>query len=428
MFRFLAQLVCRRPWLCIGVWVGVAVLSWAFAPSAEQLQRSESASLLPADSPLNVGMRLYADAFPDQTARSRIVLVFERPSGLTAADRAFLADLARRLEQAGLNSPEPWRVWSGELSPALRLRLYSEDGQSAMIALGLDVNFLTERAAAVVDRVEHLAHADLPEGLALEVTGTAAIGREHNIRSADALQRTTRMTIAAVLIILALVYRSPLGALVPLISIGLSVFVAFRVLDFLAQAGWSISGAERMFTVVVLFGAGTNYALFWISRYRESLSYGRSRAKAVMEAMDGVRGAGHAGQRRHDHLWADDVDGCRHGHHPQLGKSVGAGALGRAARLDDTDPGHGRRNGRCVFLAAKHDRPLFRRAALHLAATRRKSREATTRRVRLRVAAGQPARVVVLPRAAALRQLWRNTGRHHSGTRPRHGPHSFLRS
>ena len=285
MFRFLAQLVCRRPWLCIGAWVGVAALSSAFAPSAAELQRSEPASLLPEDSPLNVGMRLYADAFPDQTARSRIVLVFERPIGLTADDRAFLADLARRLTQAGLESPEPWRVWSGELSPALRLRLYSADGQSAMIALGLDVNFLTERAATVVDDVERRAHVGLPEGLALEVTGTAAIGREHNVRSADALQKTTRMTIAAVLIILALVYRSPLGALVPLVSIGLSVFVAFRVLDFLAQAGWSISGAERMFTVVVLFGAGTNYALFWISRYRESLSYGRSRAKAVMEAM-----------------------------------------------------------------------------------------------------------------------------------------------
>ncbi len=76
--------------MCIGVWVVVAVLSSAFAPSAEELQRSEPASLLPEDSPLNVGMRLYAEAFPDQTARSRIVLVFERPSGLTAADRAFL--------------------------------------------------------------------------------------------------------------------------------------------------------------------------------------------------------------------------------------------------------------------------------------------------------------------------------------------------
>lgn len=285
MFRVLAHWICKRPLICIGVWVAIALLSGLIAPSEEQLQQSEPSSVLPEGSPLNRSMRFYAETFPDQTSRSRTVLVFHRSSGLGAADRQYLARLAPELKQAGQANLDPWRVWSPDLSPELGIRLNSSDGQAAMIVVGMDVNFLTQRAAGVVDRVEAIARQRLPEGLTLELTGDAAIGREHNARSAEALQRTTKVTIVAVLLILAFVYRSPLGALVPLVSIGCSVFVAFRLLDFLALAGWSISGAERTFTVVLLFGAGTNYALFWISRYREGLACGFDRTKAVTEAM-----------------------------------------------------------------------------------------------------------------------------------------------
>ncbi len=285
MFRMLAQLVCRAPWICILLWIGMAVLTGLLAPDKDQLHLSEPASLLPPDSPLNTAMRFYAEAFPDQAARSRVVLVFERPTGITPDDRNFLKTLAQRLQREGRTGTEPWRVWSAETNPELGLRLNSADGQASMIVVGLDVNYITKRAAAVVEQVEKLARSELPLDLSLEVTGSAGIGREHNTRAQAALKRTTKVTITAVLIILALVYRSPLGALVPLVSIGISVFIAFRVLDFLALAGWSISEAERTFTVVLLFGAGTDYALFWISRYREELSGGRSRVGSAVDAM-----------------------------------------------------------------------------------------------------------------------------------------------
>ena len=220
MFRILAQWICKRPWICIGVWLAIALLSGLIAPSEEQLQQSEPASVLPEESTLNRAMRFYAEAFPDQTSRSRAVLVFHRSSGLGAADRRYLTGLARELKQAGEVNLEPWRVWSPDLQPELGIRLNSSDGQAALIAVGMDVNFLTQRAAGVLDRVEAIALRHLPEGLTLELTGDAAIGREHNARSAEALQRTTKVTIVAVLLILAIVYRSPLGALVRLLSIG----------------------------------------------------------------------------------------------------------------------------------------------------------------------------------------------------------------
>ena len=55
---------------------------------------------------------------------------------------------------------------------------------------------------------------DLPQGLTCEVTGSAAIGREYSLRSQAALKRTSWVTVLAVLVILVIVYRSPLGAIV----------------------------------------------------------------------------------------------------------------------------------------------------------------------------------------------------------------------
>ncbi len=220
MFRILARFVYRSPWMCISLWVGLAILTGLLAPTAEELQLSEPASLLPDQAPSNTAMRVYAEAFPDQTARSRIVLVFERTSGLTANDRQYLAALSQGLESEGRDGRETWRVWSASIRPELGIRLNSSDGQATMIVIGLDVNFVTQRAAAIVDQIEALARSELPPGLALETTGSAAIGREHNAQAGAALARTTRVTILAVLIILAFIYRSPLGALVPLAKPG----------------------------------------------------------------------------------------------------------------------------------------------------------------------------------------------------------------
>lgn len=288
MFVILAQFVTRGRWYCVAVWLAAAVLLALAAPSREQIADREPTSLLPPNSPLNVSMQVLVDAFPEQAARSNIVLIFHRPGGLTSADHDFLKALARKLADEADPAGPRWRVQSPHTSPAMRLRLSSADGAAAMIVLHLDANFITQRAAQAVEKAEKPARADLPNGLVMEVTGSAGIGREHNARSKAALERTTRVTIAAVLIILVLVYRSPLGALVPLVSIGLCVFISLRVLDLLALAGWAVSDVERTFTIVLLFGAGTDYALFWIARYREELTCGRDGVGAATAAMTRV--------------------------------------------------------------------------------------------------------------------------------------------
>ncbi|MCG3138189.1 MAG: hypothetical protein HJJLKODD_02050 [Phycisphaerae bacterium] len=277
----------RRTGVWIVGWVLLAVGLFIVRGHFDPLT-SEPASVLPISGELYQAQQLELRAFPQQSAQSQIVLIFHRSEGLSTSDQQFLQQIVEQLRQNSSGTRDSWRVMAAELEPTLRSRLYSRDGQAAMIVLNLQVNFITQRAMAAVLRAETLVRPQLPAGLMLEITGTAAIGMEHNLRSERAFHRTTWVTVLAVLLILLLVYRTPLGALVPLVAIGLSVFIALRVLDLLAGAGWPISNADRTFTVVLLFGAGTDYALFWIARYREELVAGRRYKYAALRAMQQV--------------------------------------------------------------------------------------------------------------------------------------------
>jgi len=266
MFVRLGRWIARKPWLFVGVW-GLALgagIAWdALVPKAPPV---DVASFLPDDAPHNVAMRLVREAFPEVAARSQIVVVGHRLAGLTAADLSWLDGIAR---EAGRITERP------VLSPSMPFfdrRLVSADRQVAMVLVNLPTNFLSTVTVRTVERVDRLLQAGRPPGLVVEVTGTAGIGRDYAAATQRAFHTTTWVTIIAVLVILVVIYRSPVGAMVPLLSIGASVYLAFVGLLMLAGIGWPVSDIDRIFTVVLLFGAGVDYALFWIARYRESLA------------------------------------------------------------------------------------------------------------------------------------------------------------
>ncbi|TWU22091.1 Membrane transport protein mmpL8 [Novipirellula galeiformis] len=115
-------------------------------------------------------------------------------------------------------------------------------------------------------------------GLQVLVTGSAAIGGETLTAARDAIRYTEWITVAMILIILTVVYRAPLLVAIPMISIGFAVVVSMSLVSLLTQ--WSMDGTipgldlrvfttSRIFIVVILFGAGTDYCLFLIARLRE---------------------------------------------------------------------------------------------------------------------------------------------------------------
>lgn len=135
--------------------------------------------------------------------------------------------------------------------------------------------------------------------LQIEMTGSAAIGGETLIAARDAIRYTESITVIMILLILILVYRAPLLVAVPMVSIGVAVVVSTSMVATLTD--WSIREVvpwldmrvfttSRIFIVVILFGAGTDYCLFLISRLREEAALSEW-TEACQKALSGVTAA-----------------------------------------------------------------------------------------------------------------------------------------
>ena len=133
----------------------------------------------------------------------------------------------------------------------------------------------------------------------LEMTGSAAVGGETLIAARDAIRYTESITVLMILLILVMVYRAPLLVAVPMLSIGVAVMVSTSMVATLTNLSieeilpWldiRVFTTSRIFIVVILFGAGTDYCLFLIARLREEASKAEW-SVACRRALSGVTAA-----------------------------------------------------------------------------------------------------------------------------------------
>ena len=127
--------------------------------------------------------------------------------------------------------------------------------------------------------------------LDVEVTGVLPVQADTNDLIQENLGLVTVATALAIFLIVALTYRSLVAPLVPLASIGLSAFLTLRILGWLAvEQGISIPSQVEPIIIVLLFGVGTDYALFLLSRTRQALGEGTGRVEAARVGVERVGG------------------------------------------------------------------------------------------------------------------------------------------
>lgn len=183
--------------------------------------------------------------------------------------------------------------------------LRSDDKRALLILLQLETEFMATENMRVLDFVKlevqdvrrQLAAGGL-DGLAVGISGSAAVGGDMLQSAAESIRNTELFTLVLVILILLLVYRAPLLVIVPLATIGVSLSVSTCLLALIAEYadapgrewfGFNIFKTTKIFIVVILFGAGTDFCLFLIARYRESLR--EAPDTAVSRALAGVADA-----------------------------------------------------------------------------------------------------------------------------------------
>ncbi|MHC4294801.1 MAG: MMPL family transporter, partial [Planctomycetota bacterium] len=286
--------IVRFRWWVLAGWIAggcaLALLVGGIDPSA-----NEPESLLPPDTPYSLAVAAMERCFPDNSHLSEAAVVFERCDGkLTDADFAAIESVAERIARPDNAAGESDLVDVKVRSPrSIRLKVnplisdVSDKGQAALIVVSVPVNFITHRSARIVENIRRILSSwKLPEGLKSAVTGSSGFGHDYADAAKRSHRQTLRVTIAAVIVILLVVYRAPIAALVPLVAISAAAFVALKILAAAQQFGMHVGMAERIFVVVLLYGAGTDYSLFFISRFREFLSDGFESRAATAQALD----------------------------------------------------------------------------------------------------------------------------------------------
>ncbi|MFE9018723.1 MMPL family transporter [Streptomyces sp. NPDC007808] len=244
------------PWLVLGLWIAVLAITSPFASKLADVQRDRAIDYLPASADSTQVAKIQ-ERLPGGEATEMIV-VYHRDGGLTAADKATAAEQIDRI--AGAH----------DLTGAPR-GIPSDDGTTLMYPLASTEPGQDEEARdALVDDVRDIARGG--DGLGVEVGGEAALatdaGEVYNSLGGPLLYTTA----AVVALLLILIYRSPFLWLVPLAVAGIADYLSMGVAYGLNQGfGTSVSGQSSGIMTILVFGAGTDYALLLVSRYREEL-------------------------------------------------------------------------------------------------------------------------------------------------------------
>jgi RND superfamily putative drug exporter len=259
-------------WIVLALWI-VAVAA-SFGPSGKLTgaQDNDAIAWLPGNAESTEVMQATQQfSSPDEVPA---VLVYERSAGITPADQQAVARHVAQYEQLE-------NVDRKVVGP-----IPSEDGKALQVLIPINAGADGwELIGTRVDDVRKVA-ADRPDGLSAHVTGPGGFAADSQEAFAGIDGKLLYSAAAVVIIILLLTYRSPVLWLLPLVSAGVALVAAQAVVYLLAtKADLTVNAQSAGILTVLVFGAGTDYALLLVARYREELRRHQDKHEAMAFAL-----------------------------------------------------------------------------------------------------------------------------------------------
>jgi RND superfamily putative drug exporter len=282
MFAGVARFVVRHPWTVIGAWVAVVVIALVLSPSLVKYTNADQTAFLPKSFQSVQAQKIINTNFPQQAGASGVVVI-SRTDGqkLTQDDQATVVALAGALTAHDI---------PGVRDVVFAPQLISPDHKVALIEISFTAppgNSAVNAAVGTIrdDTNAVLAKTPLKGGL----TGDAAIQVDSTNAYDQAEVIISIATVALIVLLLGLIFRSPIICVLPLVIVGVvHQLVAALVADLASAFGFQVGQILAPILVVVLFGVGTDYIIFLLFRYRERLRAGESYRDALERALVSV--------------------------------------------------------------------------------------------------------------------------------------------
>ena len=257
----------RGKWLVLTAWIVVLA---ALAPSIgrfESAQSNEPSSFLPGGAE-SVRVLEASRQFPSGEAVEAIA-VFRSEEGLSEVDLRTIETIRRALGLA----PPPG---VGAIGPPIR----SDDGRAALLVVPIVAR---GDEAVLIGAVEAIRRAvrDVPAGVVAKVTGPAGFSADASAVFEGINSTLLLATTLLVLLLLVAIYRSPVFWVLPLVSVFFAEGLVRGFGSLMADTGVVVNGQTAGILLVLVFGAGTDYALLLTARYREELHRRDDRHEAM---------------------------------------------------------------------------------------------------------------------------------------------------
>jgi putative drug exporter of the RND superfamily len=280
VFNGLGRTVVRHPIWVIVIWVIAAVAIIGFAPKLTST--TDEASFLPTHYESIQAQDIQESAFP-QAATPAAIIVVETQNGspLTAADSAKVASIGRTLTAEHI--PDVTSIATAPASANKLIQIIAvqmpQQNNPNDTAQGDAVKALRSSLQ------KQLSGTQLKGG----ITGTAAQALDQQDSGNRANVIIGVATVGLIIVLLLIIFRSPIIALLPIITIGLVSQIATGLISWANNAfNLKADSSVSAFLIVVLFGIGTDYILFLMFRYRERLRLGEDPKTAMVSAVSRV--------------------------------------------------------------------------------------------------------------------------------------------
>lgn len=286
MFAALGRFVTRFRWFVIAAWVLIAVIVGATAPALESTQ--DNSEFLPDHYESIQALKLQEDKFSDAFSPGAI-LVIERKDGakLTAADQTAATDIAK------------------EVAPTLGKKTFqqlvitqNEEGkpnlsadETVMFGIVPLADGATGYDPQAFDDAKDLRKelGDLEKGTDLEIRTTGAVpqGLDSQESGETTLLIVAIATVVLIVGLLALIFRSVLICLLPIVVVGLVSSIATGAIAWANDIfDLKADSSVQQILIVVLYGVGTDYILFFLFRHRERMRQGAAVRDSVVHSLD----------------------------------------------------------------------------------------------------------------------------------------------
>ncbi|MEN2768959.1 MMPL family transporter [Ornithinibacillus xuwenensis] len=267
-------------WFTLLGWVVITIILTIAVPSAREYQVNSIQSL-PDDTQSVIADEKIADYFGDSELLPAI-FVLQSDEEIILEDLAAITDNIMNKNMEGVKEVVPL----GMLPEPATASFFSEDRTTAIIPINLDSNLDTPEVKEILNEITGII--DDNKELTVSVTGPAGIAVDTTELFSRADLVLILSTVAIILVLLIIIYRSPLIALIPLIAAVFVYQVVTQVLGLFGKSGLVLSSQSVSIMSVLLFAAVIDYSLFVFSRFREELKQHENKHTAMKIAMRGT--------------------------------------------------------------------------------------------------------------------------------------------